>query len=736
MDIALWLAPGAGFFITLLGVICFIAAFIYLVRTLRANIIRDVSTHHQNTSTDPHEADAFLDALDLADLPSAPPVMYTEFAPDMEPEPEPAQLQYQPKYERDPSDIASYERVQLMFDVAPLIIQYWDEDYNLIDYNETAAIFYQMPIKQDKAVNVLEFFTHKETNALWQSYLRWAFEDGFAKFEYSHTHRDHLAYLEVVARRIRVHESHVVVTYTTDITPEKEMLKEKEERAIAEADSQAKSRFLAHMSHEIRTPISAVMGIAEVQLHNNTHSTEAIDAFRHIYNSSNTLTGILNDILDLSKIEAGKLAIVEAEYDLAILIQDVTQMHALVLEHKHLQFIVRVDENLPTTLIGDALRIKQVLNNVLSNSFKYTEQGSVQFTITSQTTSKGIDLLVKVIDTGRGMTPEQVKTLLSEDYVRFNETEEAPGTGLGISIVQNLLALMGATMDVSSTPDIGTRIQLTIPQVVGNNALLGVDIAQGLEQLQLITKSNAPKPTPMPWANILVVDDIPTNLTVATGLLGLFDITPETCLSAKEAIEKITTGKIYDIIFMDHTMPEMDGMEATIILRKLGYTGTIIALTANALVQQRQAFLDNGFDEFLAKPIKTEALQKFLQTYVPVPDNVTPSTSNTQTSEMDDYYRRPEVIKMIQEDFLSTQIHTLKNVTEALEKSDFINAKVLLHTTRNRALLLEDQDLAEVASKLEMDVANEITPTQADLNALAIEINRVVDTIAHSLATT
>ena len=591
-DIQLWLAPGPGLAITIIGVVCLIAVFVFLIKTLRDNM---------SAPPAPARAVPFVPEMVRGSAVNYSELEYTEFMDEAEP----VDVFPQISYEQKDLQAAENQRIKLMFDTAPLIIEYWDKDYNRIDYNQTAALFYSTPSNADYV------------NDLWREYLSKTFEDGFSKFEYEAVGSNKTLHLEVVARRIEINGAYFVVTYTSDISANKEVLHEKEQKAIAEAHSQTKSRFLAHMSHEIRTPISAVLGIAEIEL-NRKHTREAKEAFRQIYRSSSTLVGILNDVLDLSKIEAGKMEISVKKYEMVAMLQDVTQMYAVSLENKKFKFVVCLDPSLPYNLLGDELRIKQVFNNLLSNAFKYTDKGEVKLVVTAKpgNTPGIINIEAIIEDTGCGMSPEQVNTLLSEDYVRFNQPENTVGTGLGISITQNLLALMDATMKIESQPGIGTKVSIIIPQQLVDNRVLGEDAARRLEMLETATPQLCSKRTPLPNGRVMVVDDIASNLYVASGLLKLFELQIETYLSVVDAIETIKAGNTYDIIFMDHMMPDMDGITATKILRQIGYTKPVVALTANAFVDQEEHFLNNGFDGFLAKPIKSEQLYEILQKYI------------------------------------------------------------------------------------------------------------------------
>jgi len=619
-DIQLWLAPGPGLVITLIGVVCLIAVFIFLIKTLRDNL--------SAPSVPVHAASNMMREV-VREVAVAPGAVEYNFPTDAEyteflDEAQSVDMFLQTSYEPENQPTAPNQRVKMMFDTAPLVIEYWDKNYNRIDYNQTAAFFYNKPLNNDDITEFddVTFLEGSQPDGLmhrdlWQDYLNKTFDNGFSKFEYEVYRNNKTLYLEVVARRIEVQGTNFVVTYTSDISAHKEVLHEKEQKAIAEAHSQTKSRFLAQMSHEIRTPISAVLGIAEINL-NREHTQEAHEAFAQIYRSSSTLVSILNDVLDLSKIEAGKMELSIKKYDMAAMLQDITQMHAVSLENKKFKFAVNVDANLPCHLQGDEVRIKQILNNVLSNSFKYTESGTVQFTISAKPAGQidSVNLIVTVEDTGCGMTPQQVSTLLNEDYVRFNQIESKPGTGLGISITQNLLRLMDATMDIKSQPDVGTKVSLVIPQRLVDSLVLGADAAMRLERLETTTPGLSTARTPMPGGRVMVVDDIASNLYVANGLLKLFELQVATYLSAKDAVETIKNGASFDIIFMDHMMPEMDGIVATQALREFGYTKPIVALTANAFTDQEEHFLQNGFDGFLAKPIKSEQLYAILEKYI------------------------------------------------------------------------------------------------------------------------
>ena len=389
----------------------------------------------------------------------------------------------------------------------------------------------------------------------------------------------------------------------------------------ADVKSQQKTNFLATISHEIRTPMNAILGITEIQMQNQTLSKGVSEALTKIYHSGYSLLGIINDILDLSKIEAGKLELVLVKYDVANLIHDTSQLNMMRIGSRAIKFEVQVDPITPAELFGDELRIKQILNNLLSNAFKYTENGEVTLSVSSKYEDRVkepyVALLFTVRDTGQGMTKEQASGMFDE-YSRFNlETNRmTEGTGLGMSITKRLVEMMNGSISVESELGKGTTISVRLPQKNVGASPLGEETAETLRTFRFnnVSQMKAAQMIrePMPYGSVLIVDDVETNLYVAKGLLVPYDLIIDTAESGTEAIEKIKLGKKYDIIFMDHMMPQMDGIEATRILRGMGYTSPIIALTANAVAGQAEIFLSSGFDDFISKPIDIRQLNALL----------------------------------------------------------------------------------------------------------------------------
>jgi len=422
-----------------------------------------------------------------------------------------------------------------------------------------------------------------------------------------------------------------------DMTEIKQAQREAERaRELAEHANKAKSSFLANMSHEIRTPMNAILGVTEIILQNESISEEVEEGLDKVYNSCNLLLGIINDILDFSKIEAGKLDIMTSLYKVAGLINDSAQLNMMRIGSKPIKFELQVDENIPARLIGDELRIKQILNNLLSNSFKYTSAGTVTLSVTSEKPVKQNSkkkskkaesnnaseiLVLSVRDTGHGMTKEQLLRLFDE-YSRLNNCTDKyiEGTGLGLTITRRLIDLMNGEIDVESEPGVGSVFTVRLPQWKIDDEILGEEAALCLEQFRAdnLTRKGCRKVLrdPMPYGKVLIVDDVETNLYVASGLMKPYRLQVDTAMGGREALQKIKEGNKYDVIFMDHMMPEIDGIETTNLLRDTGYTAPIIALTANAVTGQMDMFLSNGFDDFISKPIDIRRLDVVLNKFV------------------------------------------------------------------------------------------------------------------------
>ena len=368
----------------------------------------------------------------------------------------------------------------------------------------------------------------------------------------------------------------------------------------AQAASQAKSQFLANMSHEIRTPMNAVLGMLDLLLAEKL-DTRQLDRVEDMKQSALWLLEIINDILDVSKIQAEMLSLVLGHYDFSALIDNVNSMAQSLAKSKKLKFELVVEKQVPRYLYGDEVRVKQILMNLIGNAVKFTEEGEIKLAVT--TTDEHI--YFSVIDTGIGISEEDLPTLF-EAFVQADITQNRieRGTGLGLTITRSIVEIMGGHISVESTLGKGSTFTVEIPKVLGDiNLVQHVDV--------VTTALYAPN------AKILVVDDIQTNLSVICGLLELHQIFADSATSGKQAIEMVQQ-KEYDMVLMDYRMPEMDGIEATTRIRQLGVTTPIIALTASAAVGAREKMINGGMDDYLSKPIMTNDLTLMLRKWIPV----------------------------------------------------------------------------------------------------------------------
>ena len=383
------------------------------------------------------------------------------------------------------------------------------------------------------------------------------------------------------------------------------------------AADKAKSRFLAQMSHEIRTPINAVLGMNEMILREATDPSVRGYA-DDIQIAGKNLLSIINTILDFSKIEDGKMEIEPAEYDFPSVLNNLINSVAAMAKGKNLELKVDIDPGLPVTLFGDDLRFSQVIMNLLTNAIKYTEEGSVSFTVREASRSgKEIYIDVDVSDTGIGIRQEDMSKLF-ESFGRLDEKRNRgiEGTGLGIAIVTKLLEMMGSRLDVKSEYGKGSSFSFRIKQEIVNDAPVG----KYTERFEKTVRQEVSHDyIYAPSARVLVVDDNEMNCKVLRNLLKQNGIVPDFAFSGRECIDKLSV-KFYHIVFLDHMMPKMDGIETLKILKekKLIAEGTsVIALTANAVVGAKEFYLEAGFDDYLSKPIETEHLESMLSEYLP-----------------------------------------------------------------------------------------------------------------------
>ena len=420
--------------------------------------------------------------------------------------------------------------------------------------------------------------------------------------------------------------THVVGTIE-DIT-EMTRLQSDLEAALREAQraNAAKSDFLASMSHEMRTPLNAVIGLSGLSLEDGGLSEETRANIEKTYGAGQTLLSIINDILDISKIEAGKLELIPLVYDVPSMINDTVTQNILRIGEKPIDFVLDIGGDMYARLDGDELRLRQIINNLLSNAIKYTREGTVGLHMRALREDNMVRLTIRVSDTGSGIRAEDVEKLFA-DYSQLDQltNRTIEGTGLGLPITKKLVEMMGGTISVTSEYGKGSVFAVELSQSFVSDTRIGVEVAENLKEFRY-TDSKRDAYTQirqirLPYARVLLVDDNLVNLDVARGLMKPYGMQVDCVTGGQQAVDAIRDEKVrYNAIFMDHMMPGMDGIEATLAIRNIGtaYASAIpiIALTANAIVGNEEMFLSKGFQAFLSKPIDILRLDEVIRRWV------------------------------------------------------------------------------------------------------------------------
>lgn len=408
-------------------------------------------------------------------------------------------------------------------------------------------------------------------------------------------------------------DPYCIVCFVYDLTKEKNMLEE-----VVRAN-EAKSQFLANMSHEIRTPINGILGMDSVLL-KECHDENLREYAKNIQSAGQSLLSIINDILDISKIESGKMEILTIRYQLFSVLNDCYNLTKIKLQNKPVSFIMQINEKLPSWLYGDEVRIRQIINNFLSNAVKYTKEGNITFELDfEEKTDEQILLVITVRDTGIGIKEEDLGKMF-ESFTRIEEkrNRNIEGTGLGLNLTKNLVNLMGGEVFAESTYGKGSCFTAKIPQKIADAKPMG-DFGKRYQQY-LSTSDDDKLSFLAPDAKILVVDDVTMNLKVVEGLLKATKIQIDTAVNGSECLECVKTTP-YQMIFLDHMMPEMDGLETLEHMKNLADNPNaqtpVIMLTANAIVGAKEEYIEAGFTDYLTKPIRETELLEMILKYLP-----------------------------------------------------------------------------------------------------------------------
>ena len=494
------------------------------------------------------------------------------------------------------------------------------------------------------------------------------------------------------------------------------------EKIMADSANKAKSEFLSNMSHEIRTPINAIMGMNEMVIR-ESKDENILEYSANLQNAARTLLGLVNDILDFSKIEAGKMEIIPVEYHVSSLLNDLVHMIESRAAKKDLYFKINVSETMPSVLFGDEIRIKQIITNILTNAVKYTEQGGVTLNVTYRPIDEErLYFCVSVSDTGIGIKKRDLRKLFSAfEWIEEERNRTIEGTGLGMNITQKLLEMMGSRLHVESVYGKGSTFAFQVEQRIINGEPIGnfqEDYKNSLNQHKEYHESFT-----APNANILVVDDTVMNLTVVKGLLKQTKIKIDTALNGTDCLTLVARKK-YDIIFLDHRMPGMDGIETLAAMKKIknnpNINTPVISLTANAISGAKEQYLAAGFEDYITKPINSTALENMIVKYLP-DEKVLPADESENTEPIEDI-KLPEWLTKVEgldinagvencgsaEAYLDALTVFAESIIPAAglienyyKSEDWKNYTTKVHALKSTAKVVGAAELSEKAKRLE-----------------------------------
>jgi len=479
--------------------------------------------------------------------------------------------------------------------------------------------------------------------------------------------------------------------------------------------SKSKSAFLANMSHEIRTPMNAIIGMSEFLQHENLNERQ-MDFVNDIHSSAHSLLTTINDILDMTKIESGKLSLMPVNYNFNLFLDNIKSMLMYLTDKKGIKYKFETTGDIPKFLYGDDIRLKQVLTNICSNAVKFTISGSVCFRVVAMNEI----LLFQVIDTGRGISKDEMTTLFNAfEKIGTKDNRDFIGTGLGLNISKTYVEMMGGRILVESELGQGTTFTVEIP------------IVRGTEEGETGTEEEFDDQSLCaPNVNILLVDDNEFNIKTVEALLSLFYIKIKCVSSGREAIE-IIQKKDFDIILMDHMMPEMDGIETVQEIRKLGgkYDNLIIiALTANAIYGAREMFLTNGFNGYVAKPVEMKDLKRVLLEFLPEEKISLSNKSNEDNSQLS---FDPDFKKSLLKLFYKNNRDKYAEIIKALKIGDIALAYRLAHTLKSNAGQVGKTALQYAAADIEANLKHgKNHVTEKHLKTLELEFIKTLEELS------
>ena len=527
--------------------------------------------------------------------------------------------------------VEAEDRTQIMLDATPLCCNFWDERFRNIDCNQEAVRLFELANKQDYLDRFHDLSPEYQPNGgrsdeLSTAMIREAFDCGYARFEWLHQKLNGEPIpTEITLVRVKRGDAHIVLGYTRDLREQKAMIaamRKKEDelrsaRDLAEKNAHAKSEFLANMSHEIRTPMNAVLGMMHI-LEGSELTEKQRDYLEKAEHSAGLLMRIINDILDFSKIDAGKLEMESARFSLRTLMADARDIVGASAKQKGLVLSMDVAEDVPDLLLGDPLRLEQVVLNIASNAVKFTREGRVEVRVALQSAPRDgrLELLFEVADTGIGLSREQLEGL----FVPFSQadtsmTRKYGGTGLGLAISRSLVEMMDGTIWCESVLGVGSRFFFIVTlTLAGDESGAGAAVGKANKVGKKRRASAGDDFADLAGMRVLLAEDNEINQMIAIELLSAKGVDVIATDNGREALDALARGG-FDLVLMDIQMPEMDGLSATAKIRENPRYADlpIVAMTAHAMVGDREISLGGGMNDHITKPIDPRLLYETLR---------------------------------------------------------------------------------------------------------------------------